>query len=140
MTQKDKIAQLEADIAAEKKEKEALKNENTFLKSGLVETEKHLLANQKRVGELETENKALKDVVEPMAEELEALKSRPGASKIPTGTFKHNGTEYGFRFASAILPRKGNITAEEILKDKGLQAELVKIGSGMIKKTEKTKK
>ena len=80
---------------------------------------------------------ALREVVEPMAEELKALKANPAVSKVPSGTFRHQGTEYGFNFPNAILPGKGKITVEDVLADKALQAKLVKLGSGMLKKIEK---
>jgi cell division protein FtsB len=84
--------------------------------------------------ELETvkaELTATKQVNADLNKEIEELSSGENAGKAAL-TFELNGKKYGFEFNQ--MNHKGKvITSEIVVEDKELQAQLVKISSGMIK-------
>lgn len=90
-------------------------------------------ALQEENSALKAENEALKKAAEEQAAEIQQLKERPSASKLPVKTFKVNRKEYGFTAASFYLGGK-KITTDDVLADKALQAKLVEMKSGVIKK------
>lgn len=82
------------------------------------------------------ENAALKKAAAELASENAALKENPATKKLPTKTFKVGSKEYRFTAAAFYLGGK-KVTAEDALKDKNIQKELVEIGSGVIEPIKK---
>ena len=110
------------------------------VKSGLVETETKLEKATQVIAEKETalatataELEATKSVNESLTAEIEKLSDTSSiVSDAKAGlSFEIDGKKYGFEFHQ--MNHKGKtITSEDVVSDEALQAELIKIKSGMI--------
>ena len=123
-----------------KTELEALKAELEATKSGLVETETKLEKASKVIAEkdaeletVKTELEATKAVNESLNAEVEKLSATPAIAANPKDSlgFECDGKKYKFNF-HAMIYKGSKISSEDVIASEALQADLVKLGSGMI--------
>lgn len=90
---------------------------------------------EQELKELKSENEMLQEINKELTLEIESLKATPDApladGLVNRLSFENAGKTYGFKIAGVNLD--GDIiTAEQVVKDKALQAKLIKMQSGMI--------
>lgn len=90
---------------------------------------------EKEIADLKAENETLHAVNKDLTLEIEALKTEPEAPLAPglvnKLSFEFDGATYGFKIAGINHDGKV-ITAEQVVANKKLQAQLIAMKSGMI--------
>lgn len=83
---------------------------------------------------------ALEEYIKNLEDELIKAAGKEAAEAeaitgVSSETFEHDGKEYGFNYP-AVLFNGEKITADHVLADPAIQAELVEMGSGFISELE----
>lgn len=128
-----KIAALEAQIASFNAD-EALKAANdkiATLEAAVSSITAQLSTAMDEITAYETANAALTLQVEELSAQVT---DAPATTTLSAKTFKHGDDTYTFAIPGLNHKDRGVITADHVLADEALQDELVKMGSGMIKK------